>query len=101
MTFLCDIGRVLLDFDFESSLGRLIPSGTGDPMVRLRRLLERKDEFESGAIEPDAYVEWALGVLESEATPAEFRHAWQRIFTPNPPMWDLSLIHISEPTRPY
>jgi putative hydrolase of the HAD superfamily len=87
MTFLFDIGRVLLDFDFESSLSRLLPADCPDPRERLERLLERKDEFESGAVDPDAYVKWALGVLGSKATADEFRHAWQRIFTPNEPMW--------------
>jgi putative hydrolase of the HAD superfamily len=88
MTFLFDIGRVLLDFDFESSLLRLLPPGTIDPARRLGILLEHKDAFETGAIEPDDYITWALGVLGSEATPAEFREAWQRVFTPNVPMWD-------------
>ena len=88
MTFLFDIGRVLLDFDFESSLARLLPPGTSDPTARLSRLLDRKDDFETGAIHPDDYIVWALGVLGSEATPAEFRDAWQRIFTPIKPMWE-------------
>ena len=88
MTFLFDIGRVLLDFDFESSLARLLPPGCPDPHERLARLLERKDDFETGRIDPDDYIHWALGVLGSDASPDEFRHAWQRIFTPNEPMWD-------------
>jgi putative hydrolase of the HAD superfamily len=88
MTFLFDIGRVLLDFDFESSLSRLLPPDCADPHERLSTLLERKDEFESGAIDPDEYVNWALGVLGSSATPDEFRHAWQRIFKPNQAMWE-------------
>ena len=87
MTFLFDIGRVLLDFDFESSLAKLLPPGCDDPHGRLARLLERKDEFESGAIPPDDYIEWALGVLGSEAGTDEFRDAWQNIFTANEPMW--------------
>jgi putative hydrolase of the HAD superfamily len=87
MTFLFDIGRVLLDFDFETSLARLLPVGTTDPAARLACLLERKDEFETGAIDPAAYVDWALEVLGSEATPEEFCQAWQQIFTPNEPMW--------------
>ena len=87
MTFLFDIGRVLLDFDFESSLSRLLPAGIADPAGRLGRLLERKDEFETGGIAVETYTAWALGVLGSDATPAEFRHAWRRIFTPNEPMW--------------
>ena len=88
MTFLFDIGRVLLDFDFESSLARLLPPGTPDPAARLGRLLECKDDFESGVIHPDDYIAWALGVLGSAASPAEFRDAWRRIFTPNKPMWE-------------
>ena len=88
MTFLFDIGRVLLDFDFESSLSRLLPSDTPDPKARLSRLLERKDDFEAGKIDVDSFVTWALDTLGSQATPAEFHHAWQRIFTPNLPMWE-------------
>ena len=88
MTFLYDIGRVLLDFDFEPSLARLLPPGCAEPDERIARLLDRKDEFESGSIPADEYIGWALGVLGSEATPDEFRHVWQRIFTPNQPMWD-------------
>ena len=87
MTFLFDIGRVLLDFDFESSLASLVPPGCDDPHGRLSRLLERKDEFEAGTVDPETYVNWALEVLGSEADHHAFRHAWQQIFTPNEPMW--------------
>ncbi len=87
MTFLFDIGRVLLDFDFESSISRLLPAGIPDADTRVKKLLERKDEFETGRITEDAYIAWALKVLASDATPAEFRHAWRQIFTPNEPMW--------------
>lgn len=88
MTFLYDIGRVLLDFDFETSLARLLPPGCEDPQVRMARLLDRKDEFEAGLIEADDYIPWALDVLGSTADPDSFRDAWRRIFTPNEPMWD-------------
>ena len=87
MTFLFDIGRVLLDFDFETSIARLLPAGAPDADARLKLLLDKKDEFEAGKIEVDAYIDWALETLGSEATPAEFRHAWQQIFTSNEPMW--------------
>jgi glucose-1-phosphatase len=88
MNFLFDIGRVLLDFDFESSLVQLLPEGAPDAKARLERLMERKDEFEAGRLETEAYIEWALGVLGSNATADEFRHYWRNIFTPNEPMWD-------------
>jgi putative hydrolase of the HAD superfamily len=88
MTFLYDIGRVLLDFDFEGSLTRILPPDCPNPRERLSHLLDRKDEFEAGAINPDDYINWALGVLGSHVSHAEFRDAWQQIFTPNLPMWD-------------
>ena len=87
MTFLFDIGRVLLDFDLESSLARLPGLQADDRSARMAMVMERKDDFETGAIEPDAFVAWALGVLGSHATPMEFREAWQQIFTPLPAMW--------------
>lgn len=88
MTFLFDIGRVLLDFDFESSLARLLPAGTERVRERVAVLLHKRDEFETGAISPDDYIAWALRELDSSATPDEFRHAWRHIFTPIEPMWD-------------
>ena len=87
MNFLYDIGRVLLDFDFESSLSRLLPANCNDPCTRLEQLLQRKDEFESGKVEPTEYIDWALGVLGSDANADQFRDAWRNIFTPNEPMW--------------
>lgn len=87
MNFLFDIGRVLLDFDYETSLTKLLPDGVDQPRQRLERLLVRKDEFESGAIEADSYMDWALNTLESEATHEQFITAWRDIFTPNEPMW--------------
>jgi glucose-1-phosphatase len=87
MTFLYDIGRVLLDFDFENSLARLFPAQTPNVHERLQCILARKDEFETGKIDVDTYTDWALKVLETEATPTQFHHAWRHIFTPNEPMW--------------
>ena len=87
MNFLYDIGRVLLDFDFEASLSRLLPADCVNPRARLERLLERKGEFEAGQVEADAYIDWALGVIGSGASADQFRDAWRDIFTPNEPMW--------------
>jgi glucose-1-phosphatase len=86
MTFLFDIGRVLLDFDFESSLVRLLQSD-GAAAERLQRLLARKDEFEAGGVDAESYIAWALATMECSATADEFTHAWRNIFTPNEPMW--------------
>lgn len=86
-TFLFDIGRVLLDFDFESSLARLIPPGVKNAPERIYRVLQRKDALEGGQIDPIDFAEWALKILASDATPQQFYHAWQQIFTLNAPMW--------------
>lgn len=89
MTFLFDIGRVLLDFDFDASLRRLIPAHVTDGLERLAKLDARKDAFEGGDIDMADYIAWALEELGSEASPEEFEDAWRRIFTQNLPMWEV------------
>ncbi len=89
MTFLFDIGRVLLDFDFETSLARLLPANTPDPVVRLEALIERKDDFEAGRISEPEYVQWAIERLGGGIDPQTFLDSWRNIFTPNEPMWSV------------
>ena len=89
MTFLFDIGRVLLDFDFETSLARLLPAGTPDPIARMEALLERKDDFEAGRIPEPEYVQWAIERLGGGIEHEVFLDAWRNIFTPNEPMWSV------------
>lgn len=85
--FLFDIGRVLLDFDFESSLSKLIPDRINNPKERIQYVLEQKNALESGLIIPQSYARWALKIFESEATLEQFYQAWQQIFIANEPMW--------------
>jgi len=87
MTFLFDIGKVLLDFHFESSLANLLPPGTPDSARRLALLLERKDDFESGRIPRDRYIPWAIERLGGGIAEEDFVRAWREIFTPIDPMW--------------
>lgn len=87
MTFLFDIGRVLLDFDYESSLSRLFPPGTGCIGDRLHALLEKRHEFETGSITTEEFTTWALEMLGCPAGPEEFLDAWRNIFTPVGSMW--------------
>ncbi len=86
--FLFDIGKVLLDFDFETSLRKFLPSNHPDPAAALETLLARKDEFEAGQISTENYTRWALETLDSDVSTEVFHHAWRNIFTPNPPMWE-------------
>ena len=85
--FLIDIGKVLLDFDFESSLRKLIPTDHPNPRAALDELLHRKDEFEAGKISVDDYTEWAMKTLGTTASKEDFHAAWNNIFTPIQPMW--------------
>ncbi|WP_367273758.1 HAD-IA family hydrolase [Nitrosomonas sp.] len=84
---LFDIGRVLLDFDFESSLTKLIPINIENPQERIRKVLKKKDALEIGLIDPKSFAEWALKTLASDASAEQFYHAWRQIFTVNEPMW--------------
>lgn len=86
--FLFDIGKVLLDFDFESSLSKLLPQNHADPAATLAKLLHRKDEFEAGRIPLGDYTAWAIETLGTTATTEQFHDAWRNIFTPNLPMWE-------------
>jgi putative hydrolase of the HAD superfamily len=85
---LVDIGNVLLSFDFESALLRLVPEDTSDPLLRVHSLLERKDEFESGEIAEDEFISWASGKLDFTGSPGTFRDTWRSIFQPIKPMWE-------------
>ncbi|MFD2257398.1 HAD-IA family hydrolase [Luteolibacter algae] len=85
--FLFDIGKVLLDFDFESSLVTLLPPDHPAPREALAKLIEKKDEFEAGKISVGDYTQWAIETLETTATIEDFHASWQNIFTPNNAMW--------------
>lgn len=88
MDFLFDIGRVLLDFDFESSLQRLMKNETNDSCERLIRSIESRNDFESGHLTAEQFIKRSI---ESSATLIDsenFRDAWCQVFTRNPPMWD-------------
>lgn len=87
--FLIDIGKVLLDFDFTPSLSKLLPANHPDPTSSLAKLLAKKDEFEAGRIAVSDYTAWAIETLGTGASSEEFHTAWQDIFTPNPPMWEV------------
>ncbi len=86
-TFLFDIGRVLLDFDFQTSLMQLLPDQIDNPLQLIEKILEQKDALETGSIDPASYAKWALQILNNNATQEQFYKAWRQIFTPNEPMW--------------
>lgn len=89
MTFLFDIGKVLLDFDFETSLRRLLPAEERDPDTRLLRVLGNKDAFERGDLSLEDYLAHAEQELGPGADRDAFINAWRSIFTPNDRMWQI------------
>ncbi len=88
---LIDLGMVLYTFDFESALRRLLPPDAPDPDQRIASLLARKDEFETGRISREEYIDWASRQLGFEGSADTFCETWNSIFTPNRPMWDTLL----------
>lgn len=87
MDFLFDIGNVIVGVDFIPALTRLVPGDARDVDERLRKLLERKDEFEAGRVSPDEYFPWAARTLGFAGSMNDFMEAWIDIFSPNEPMW--------------
>ncbi len=85
--FLFDIGKVLLDFDFEKSLTTLLSVDHANPRETMEKLLAKKDDFEAGRIALGDYTEWAIAEMATTTTPDEFHAAWRNIFTVNEPMW--------------
>lgn len=84
---LIDIGNVLLTVNFEEPLLGLVPSGTTDAPDRIRSLLEKKDELESGRMDDKSFIAWASARLGFTGSPSRFLEAWNSIFEPIDPMW--------------
>lgn len=86
MDFLFDIGNVIINVDFVSSLNKLIPPDTPNATQKLDTLLTRKDDFEAGRISTEEYFPWAAKTIDHKGSLQEFMHAWIDIFSPNEPM---------------
>ena len=88
MTFLFDIGNVLLHVDFDESLARLFPSPPADFPRRMQQVMSTKDELESGRIGSAPFIDRTIGILGFEGPREAFVDAWCRVFEPVGPMWD-------------
>ncbi len=86
MDFLFDIGNVILEVDFHTSLRRILPAGA-DANAVIGRLLVRKDELESGRMEDAEFLDWAVASVGGGVTRDEFVAAWLDIFRPVRAMW--------------
>ena len=89
MDFLFDIGRVLLDFDFETSMRRILKDETDDSYERLIRSIDLRNDLEKGIIGPSEFINQAIEVIDPSISFHEFETAWRNIFTPIPAMWEV------------
>ncbi|MCB1209349.1 MAG: HAD family phosphatase [Verrucomicrobiales bacterium] len=85
-SILCDIGNVLVHFDFSVAAQRLAAQ-SDVPADRILRLLdEAKEELESGKITGDAFITRSIKESGFRGSREEFHHLWCDIFSANDPM---------------
>jgi len=84
---LFDIGNVLVDVDFSRGLAPLVPAEAGDPGPRLRTLLDKINDLETGRVSPSEFIATASKDLFFSGSEEEFRKAWNSIFHPFRAMW--------------
>ncbi len=83
-----DLGKVLLDFDYQMALRRLLPRCRVGP-EELNRLLTGErllGDYESGRLTTAEFIRRFSGRTGWEGTEAEFRAGFGDIFTPIEPM---------------
>lgn len=83
-----DIGNVLVKFEpglAERNLGRL---GGASP-EQVREIEALGPSYERGGMDRTEFLARLRGILGFTGADAELARAWQEIFSPNPPMWEL------------
>lgn len=86
MTFLFDIGNVLLNLHFDRFHSAILPAGQTDLPDEMLAL---KDPYESGQMSDQDFIRKSTAMLEKNLTEEEFKRAWQDIFSANQPMWEV------------
>jgi FMN phosphatase YigB (HAD superfamily) len=88
MTFLFDIGNVLLAFDFLPALNSL-KGANADPDA-IEEMISAKDSFEAGETTPDEYITIARNLLDFHGSKTDFITTWNSIFTEIPETFELA-----------
>jgi putative hydrolase of the HAD superfamily len=85
--FVFDIGNVLVHFDFGRAARAMAELGAdlGD-RAGLESLAAR---YEIGEVDRAEFLEGLRGILRHASRDEQIARAWQQIFEPNLPMWDL------------
>lgn len=84
-TIIFDMGRVIIPFDFQRGYDRMAPlCGYGAEQIPERlRTCDIVSRFESGKIDPEAFVKEIGGILQLEIEYAQFCDIWSSIFLPD------------------
>jgi len=88
MTYLFDIGNVLLSFDFEPALHSLM--GEKSAPDAYDKLMVEKDVFESGLMTAEDYILFARKLLDYSGSDSNFIETWNSIFTKIPATFELA-----------
>jgi len=80
---LCDIGNVIVTFDFRIASRRLAASSDCPEDALFDRLHHLKLPFEDGQIDNDTFVTQAIDAIGYRDTPSKFAEIWCDIFAPN------------------
>jgi len=83
---LCDIGNVIVTFDFSIAAARLAARSPHPQETVLDQLHHLKLPFEDGQIDDTTFVTEAIKTLGFEGSPETFRFIWNDIFAPNDAM---------------
>ena len=83
---LCDIGNVLVSFDFSRAAARFAEIGPLGKDEVLRMLDPLKGPLESGALMGDSFVEQGMQMIQFPGTKDEFSDIWCGIFSRNEAM---------------
>ena len=88
MTYLFDIGNVLLKFEFEPALNSLMGDHP-DPQA-IDKIIAAKDPFEAGEVSLQNYLDFVYPLLDYSGSDEHFFHTWNSIFTPIEATWELA-----------
>ncbi len=88
MTFLFDIGNVLLAFDFQPALNSL--KGPNAQPDAIEKIIALKDDFESGETSLEDYILLLRDLLDFHGSESDIFNAWNSIFTEIPQTFELA-----------
>jgi putative hydrolase of the HAD superfamily len=88
MTFLFDIGNVLLAFDFVPALNTL--KGENADLSAIENIIAAKDSFEAGETSIEDYIILVREQLDFHGDESEILTAWNSIFTKIPETFELA-----------